>query len=1123
MNETKKISHLGREKESQRPALTKEQMFTGGKTPELAIFYNIAFFRMAGYLNFLLGNDYETDKDSLEKVVKIWKSKVSDNADTLKTADYSKLRNYLWKAYMLDKNTAGFILEESEIQMIREMIFKLYHIRNFQSHIWHDNQALVCSRELSFFIEELHENAIMAQTMDSKLNKEVDKYINNYSDIRKNKNGQRNNIKLFDIHDNKYYLKQDGRVFFLSMFLNRGEMNQLMQLSKGFKRNDIPEYKIKRRIFQYYTHRDGASRNYYGFEENILESLPQDQQEETLAARQTFKILSNLNDIPSESSNPHLFPLFLVNGYPVEKATQMIQWCVENSFLPDLQKNLIIKAKGDEDSLTLEGYLELKLENSNNIAIKISVYAFHQLILDSIREKDNGRHIMEMLNVFINERQWIKNFLSDIPHFRDKTDEEQIEDRKKLDEYQLFKLRSNDYLKEKLTNWLDRFDKGALSITDDKLLALTVALEQSYIELNYHAFFFEQERKPRAMDRFMEFSAQYLMDFNKTPQWEWMFEAFETKEQQKEVWDYGVNKKVVKKVNTRNLIFSTTKPKKCRLVINEQHLTFRHQSYPEQLFAVGYRAMKNIMVAVMENKSIEHLPVRLLSDIQKLNKNEALQDLNELSYLTINEIPHFMLKTQKHNIPLDKVRKELIEKATKRIDYIISQLPSKNETELSETEKKQPYRNRVDKNRQIMRCYLYYDWKYENNSKFKFLRKNEYQRMSVYHYSLNDINKKKMNDKNNRYAFLLTDIASHMPDEIKTMIESSSDLDDLLNIVSINTIEKLTNWKTSLPFTKGKSFIEILTKLGVSNLGQSHNSNKHIPFDIHPIIPLRMFFNTEGDISKISLSKRTRESVWASELYQAHYNYTNYLSTLNQENAILKKKIIGEINNILSKDTILWFMAKNYMNRMNPAIRDLVINNGIGNQQWQLGNLRQMKIPFPMHIDTLGIVYVELKFHQLDDYLLIESKHMMKRIVKQLFYRYQNPVAEEHVGVILQDGIYTVQYDEINREMQRVYQQSRLWVMHLLEWERKELEKIGAEEKDRLEKKEQGFNHINFGQILAKGSLTDELKVKLRALRNTAFHANIPGDWSYEQLEKDQEICELLKFIKIEPKNYQLN
>lgn len=259
-------------KKSNRKA-SRDELFTGGKVPEFTVFYNIAFFRVAGLLNHLLNNSYELDKNKLETVYAQYLKESRSGKDKLPDDAYSKLRRYLWKGYLTEKNSSGYELTDSDKSTIQEMLWKLLQIRNFQSHYWHDNSELEFSKGLKEFICQLHETAKLSLS---------EKYAQQLPDYDKN---YRDRPFFFNV-DGKEFITQEGRTFFLSFFLTKGEMARFLQLRKGSKRNDKPEYKVKHEVYRYYTHREGASKQYFGFEENVLNDLPINEQKEVLSARQ---------------------------------------------------------------------------------------------------------------------------------------------------------------------------------------------------------------------------------------------------------------------------------------------------------------------------------------------------------------------------------------------------------------------------------------------------------------------------------------------------------------------------------------------------------------------------------------------------------------------------------------------------------------------------------------------------------------------------------------------------------------------------------------------------------------------------------------------------------------------
>ena len=49
---------------------------------------------------------------------------------------------YLWKSHLDRKNSQAYAVSGGEALLVAEAIGKLKEIRNFQSHVWHDNAGL---------------------------------------------------------------------------------------------------------------------------------------------------------------------------------------------------------------------------------------------------------------------------------------------------------------------------------------------------------------------------------------------------------------------------------------------------------------------------------------------------------------------------------------------------------------------------------------------------------------------------------------------------------------------------------------------------------------------------------------------------------------------------------------------------------------------------------------------------------------------------------------------------------------------------------------------------------------------------------------------------------------------
>lgn len=1101
--------------------ITKKDVFTGGKYPEFAIFFNLAFFRIAGLINHLRGEKYEANKDALLTKVDSWLKNANDAKND---KVFSKLRDYLWKGFMTNKNSSGYVITSDDRKIIIEALEKLNEIRNFQSHCWHDNVVLCFSPELKKHILQLHDDAKLF------FMKDYSKELLDYEKASKER-------PLFKTHEGKDYITKDGKAFFLSFFLTRGEMARFLQLHKGYKRTDTNEFKIKHLVYRFYTHRDGAARQHYGQEDNMLGTMTLEEQQEILAARQAYKLISYLNDVPDVSNELKLFPLYLPDKTLITNAEQLIAFCKTHHGLKELEIKPLTKEiklpknHGEEvQTVASEQLLDITF---NNYAIHISRVCLHRLIIDGIRCEDEGNSILEKLQKFTDERNFIHQFISDHPFRESFLSENQLSFQDVINPYYLFKLRSGDKLKTLMGKWLDKievakFDKAF----EDKLETFEKALKTHPIELSYYDFYYESNEKPRAFDHFVRFAVQYLIDFQKVNTWHWMFERFEPELEVKEKMVNGKKEKVELLVNKRRVMFSNQKPSLAktndsednssdwRLAINDGQVLVgifdkgQTNDTPKHKFLLGHRALKNLLIASLDNKQIEFFFNSIIADLQKL-KGPNNTDVANLRILTANEIPTSFKIANKQEPALDTPQLRLL--ADKRIENIINELKVFN----NNTETKIPM-GRAEKNRQIMRCYKYFDWAYEAKSEFKFLRQHEYQQMSVYHYCLEKRTRK------DQYAFLIQEALPHIPVEIKRLLKEAKNIDDLLSKVAHETITLLENWQALTPILKGKELNKILAKVGVATYKNSHLA-EHIPFDIHPMLVLRNFYQKElkEHTGKFSLSKKiyTQTSLQVG-LRKTHYQYQGYLEGYNtgEESSKVKKKLIGAMNKLLCQDTLLWQMAKDYLKKTSPAYRSF-----IGNQEdeWKVSNLSQSAISKKMLIENYGNIILNIKFHQLDDYLLVESTPTIELAIVQAIKRFEANVLDAEkpqMQISKTNDVYNIAYEEVFKEIQRVFNDAVNWAFYLLDWEQKIVDSMTENDRTDFENNKITAGnkaHINFTDVCNKAGLAEPLLKKLKDLRNTTFHGSIPEGWTYWEMENDQEICNLLGYRKKLKIDYQ--
>lgn len=1126
-------------------ALTPEALFTSPKqkTAEFAVFYNIAFFRIAGLLNHLLGNSYEENKNKLEGVFTDWLKVAGTQADQLPEVAYSRFRNYLWKGYLLEKNSSGYELTESDRQLVREMLKLLYNVRNFHSHAWHDNMALACSPVLSAFIEDMHKLAASAQSEG--MANETSLYIDQHKDSRYSGNVR---CSFFYKHsDFAHILTPDGRAFLLSFFVTRGEMARFLQQRQGSKRNDKPEFMIKHKVYRHFTHRDGASRNFYGFEEPVLKTLSDGERKEVLAMRQAFKVISYLNDVPRQSNDPKLFPLLKADGTEVDTIQELIDHCLSNELFSELvmipvtRERTIKKShkdkrgnKREKETVELEHAAEIYGGRWDGWKFQMGQQTLHKALLDSLRNGDNGEHLYTMLDTFVKERNELLDQVKRPENIV--VEPERFTLNAGLDEYYRYRLRSGDKLRKRMGVWLANFGKPYGRNHTSSIKNFKQSIQDESIEVGYHDLWHGMERKPRRTDRFTEFAVQYLIDMGITPDWEWMHERFEGEMETKTEQHYGEERTVEKNVLKRRKDFSSVALEGQRLSMShDQQVVVRLKAKPEQLYLLGHRALKNLLAAHVQGKDINRFLPLVAEDLEAFTTGK--KKVEQLNVLCQHHIRPGMLRALGQSSAKDGDEARMKRAISRIDDTIIAQLAPFANAELDTHGQfaNSVGMSRSDKNRQVMRCYTYFDWKYDEKSEFKFLRQDEYQRMSVFHYSLEHTYNNGNNrfEQDRRFGFLLKDIVSHMPNEVKELVRQSRHLDELLKKTAKATITLLQQWKR-----EWKSCDPVIRKIRLSRIGIQGEplpleENRHVPFDIHPALVERALFVAE-ELRGQSLAMTVRKNlVLRDGLVESHYAHEVLVRLLKkeQDGAALRgkaKKAVGKMEELYAEDILLWAAAKEYLKAMNPAMRDLVENRLMrktGNSL-SVAELRDVDIPMEVDVEEHGKVVVALKLHQLDDFLLVESKPQIAKAVWHVLAHHESNDARKTVGIVAgdKDGKLSVPYEEVFRQIQRVYNDSIHWARPLLAWEQKLIAEMSVEEKAQLGAAKQAegkWAYVSFREVLAHANLEEGLARTVRDTRNAAFHAELPSTWTYGQREQDKTFCELIVYEKREKKDYE--
>jgi|GEM_PF-1449372 len=1257
--------------------------YTGSKInyEEFTIFYNIAYFRVAGVINHLLGNPYEINKENLEK--QVYKK---DEASQKFSWEQNKkvlsgLGNFLWKSNRLAKNTNGYITTTEDELLIVQMINKMMQIRNFHSHFYHDNSVLGVTLQFKKTIEAFRDKAKRELMSESQ---------NAFALTKYEVNEKRN--PFFNDYNDSYYFTKEGRTFFLSFFLTQGEMSRFLSQRKGFERTDTPIQKIKRKIFSFYSQRDGAARQHFGHDENILSTMSEEEQKGILSTRQAYKLISYLNDVPPVSNDIDLFPLF-IEGKHVSSAEDYNLFCNKHGFFSGLSILPAVKIKEDVHNfidttqIPLDNFIDLKFDAYK---IRMSKNTFHKLILDIFRSEptrtsdleklkkavnnltgnaqivnatfykhildaissrikdavkseieDSDTELNSTLNYFVNERMksnenfnspfyehvlnkflegskdakaliTLAKFIAERERLSEIVNTTQLpktSPREKLvtengkftltDEIDLFYRfkHRNEYLGKQIGLWLEN-KLGTKEF--NSLLKFKTKIKTEPIEINYHDYYFEADEKPRANDLFVKYTCQYLIDFKIVPTWHFMFETFgETKTSTTEN-----NIETTFTPKTRTTVYSNSMPENYRLALTDENqivigiYTSREEENksagipPKNKFLIGAKALKNLLIGlVFQNRPIDNFFNDIIADTDRIrNANGIKIEYSDLKILKDkNYLPQsFKLAMQVETVDL----KTLKDKAKSRIEHLIKEL-----REIDANAKKL---SKAEKNRQIMRCYKYFDWEYADGGKYKFLRKNEYQQMSVYHYC------KKEGDSFNKNKNLIADALNHTPEAVQNLLKNAKDIDDLLTLTIEDTTSRLNSWLEGI---NGKHFKEkglkpIFSKLGISmyktrdvcdcvtDLNFDHKKQldkalcHRLPFDIHPMLPLEVFYAAElSNARKLSanesdpkLSRNTKFSLtehtkllknpkYQKGLRSSHYNFNNYLKTVPEmETKKIKHEIVGAMNELLVRDILLWEITKNYLRNISSAHQTYLTAKD-KKEDWHVNYLRKSAIKIPFREIGFKNTDLLIKFHQLDDYLFVESKNVVQSALKQTLKRFKKQRSTDEAAKELKTEItdnggkfyttkiendsrgYCVPYSEVFKEMQRVINESLRWVPLILKWEKSIVDKMTQTEIERYEqnKSEQNYSlHINFQEIVEQGlkikdirealevPLTDDflknekktdaptLKDLLVVVRNKTFHTEIPdtNDFSYWELEKNTPLIALLNW---QPKEYKTN
>lgn len=1041
------------------------------KTPELALFYNLAYDRIERFIK-------TEDKNVSDNAIKSLFNNEIPNPD-LNIGTFIKLKNYLWKGYNDDKNSSGTGITEKEISIIRKILYRLTQIRNFQSHYYHSNEPLKFDHDLRIFIQDLFKyakgklsgaNLHEIHKFDKNFNKRKEDY--NKKNANKSTLGQIFN-HITDNGKNDYYLNSEGKNFFLSLFLTTGEMKKFLKQRRGSKRDDTKEFTIKHALYTFYCHRDGATRFHYNQEENFLESH-EAISKEILKKRQVYKINTYLNDVPESINDPSLFPLFDDKDNIITEPLDLIKFCKVKNIFNVLSFELATKLMQDKQVKTFEHTIEIKHASYPECKIWVGITTFHKLIIDAIRL---GAGMVENDVVkFCIERQRIMMLLADEFAFKTEREADEKKLKEELNEYELFKLRTDEpKVLKNFSAWcldyedkIDVMNKGFIPTREH----LENKLKETPITLRYLDFYYEKERKPRQKNEFVRYAVQYFIDHNRLPDVCWQWQAFET-----------ITDNEGKQVLTEITCYQPQKPKgKWRLKFTHDHqilFTYNQPTDPNakdekkkeavQCYLAGHRVIKNLLIADLNKvnpKKIKGFFIKLSLYVPKLYKGET----EGLQLLDENSIP-----TTFNNLEKLKQEKELKERTQKRIEALIEKLKASLEN---------PPKRRADKNRTIMQCYRLFDWDdRKSNGVEMYLRQNEYNQLSIYHYMLE---KKKLIN-------ILDEIKAgnenRIPDQVLKLLTQSKDLDDLYTKTLDATIEHLRSKCELLNLNKLKIIKEIARKIGVAVYeGGKKFNQEHVPFDIHPMLPIKALYGSELEKNggKFSLSSLIwKDFEWQNVLCKKHYKAQAYFDYFGGDAGFegakknIKKKIIGAMNETITQDALLFMIGQQYDDHYKQV-------ENMHEMEFDFLDMNKINKTFAYKIEDANPeeisveVSLKVKYKQLDDILIAVNPNRFQKSIH--FYLKEKKIQEPKLDL---------SFIEIKQQMDKVYHES-LGIIHaIFQWEEKVVNSKISEALNIANKKETGLPHLNFSDLL---KIENILSNDLNLIRVHALHSKMPGE-----------------------------
>ncbi len=251
---------------------------TKDTTAELSLFYNIALDRINGLLTVYEGRTVNIEKLDLDSANALFKKET-----------YLHLKVFLWKEEVSKRYTQ---IKTGDIKLVNSVLKKLVDLRNFHSHYYHDSKALLFPKELIDHITAQFEKA-KNQLVAKNPNFEPYMKILENDTVEFEKDGVKrtDTYRHFDFFDKNGFVLPEGKNFFLSFFLLKGEMGKFLKKRPRSKRDNGEKYQVKTKLLTIYCHRDNSNRFFLAGKKDYYD-------ESELLRRQFNTILNYLKTKP---------------------------------------------------------------------------------------------------------------------------------------------------------------------------------------------------------------------------------------------------------------------------------------------------------------------------------------------------------------------------------------------------------------------------------------------------------------------------------------------------------------------------------------------------------------------------------------------------------------------------------------------------------------------------------------------------------------------------------------------------------------------------------------------------------------------------------------------------------